>query len=262
MVTSAAGTKSFAQNTPANRQELGANAVLVTNASDNRLINLAIDTALGCKAWTVPDAADTTGATQVGALPLNELLATYRQQSPQALVPSNDPMVLLSGAPSVDKINLYRMGVNQPTIQDPATEANALDYCQKFASAAFARIQPNMVLFSNAASPDGVAANLYQFLVNTRFVTAISGNGGLNCVGLGVSNPFMVTSASIPANFTLMVVIGGTAGLLVVVVIVVVVVVLIQRRRAETAATKIHGFVSAMNLWLVGTGAGDEWMWL
>jgi hypothetical protein len=239
MVTSAAGVNTFAQNTPANRNTLGGTAAVVTNASDNRLINLAIDVALGCTAWTVPDAADTTGATMVGALPLNELLAAYRQATPQAMVPENDPMAQVNGASSIDKINLYRQGVNQPTIQ-AITDAPALDYCQKYSAAAFNRIQPNMARFSQFPSPHGMAANLYQFLVNTRFVAAIGGNGGLNCVNMGVANPFLAMNNQnaniLAANFTLITIIGITAGALVLIGVGTAVFVYIKRSQAQKTA--------------------------
>ena len=90
------------------------------NGSDNRLLAVALDGALGCTPLMAPDLADP--GQMVPALPLNELQAAADQTAPIALVPSGDPMVLVNNNPNLDKINAYRAGVDQPA----AVPADAL----------------------------------------------------------------------------------------------------------------------------------------
>src|SRR5262245_57210560 len=75
-----------AQYTPANRAALGANVVF--NGSDNRLLAVALDHALGCTPFTAPDLADASHTQMLTAEPLNELMAAADQKAPIALVPA------------------------------------------------------------------------------------------------------------------------------------------------------------------------------
>src|SRR5204863_362623 len=94
-----------AQEEPNNRAQLqGAGTSF--NGSDERLLSIAVDTALGCKPWMAPDLADQTGTQQLPALPLNELQAE-QQKAPVALTPAGDPMTLVDNQPNLQKLNLY-----------------------------------------------------------------------------------------------------------------------------------------------------------
>jgi hypothetical protein len=234
--TNAAGQALVAQDTTANRAA-NPNAKPVTNASDNRLVNIAINGVLKCTPWTVQNAADPNGAA-VGALPLNELFASYRQPAPSALVPENDPMVQLNGASSVDKVNAYRMGVNQPLINNVA-QAPAMEYCQKFATAAFNRIQANAAGFQAAPSPAGDGNSLYFFLVTTRFSVSIgpAALGGLGCTTRGVANPFVTPPVGNGVlNQTLLIVLAGTGGALALIGVGAAIFVVAQRRKSAMQA--------------------------
>lgn len=70
-----------------------------------------------------------------------------------ALVPANDPMVLLNNKPSLTKLNAYRIGVNQKPIQTLAA-ANTIRYCKKLANVAPLEIMGTMKLFQGVTSPD------------------------------------------------------------------------------------------------------------
>jgi hypothetical protein len=162
-----------AQNTATN-QAAQAGAQAQTNGSDNRLLAVALDGALGCTPWMAPDLAN-NGAL-VPALPLNELQAAAHQQAPVALVPDGDPMVLVDGAASRAKRNLYRLGVDQPV---PAS-GNTTTYCQNLLAIAPARMQKDMAFTMNRPSPDAaVASNLFTFLAQ-RFNASLT---NLNCQG-------------------------------------------------------------------------------
>src|SRR5205085_2929029 len=103
--------KQTAQMTAANVNAL-ADAKPLANGSDERLLAVALDGALGCTPWMAPDLADPGHMTT--SLPLNELQAAAHQGAPVALVPSRDPMVLVNNQTNLTKTNTYRVGVDQP----------------------------------------------------------------------------------------------------------------------------------------------------
>lgn len=156
------------------------NAQLLVNASDNRLISVALDSALGCKPWMAPDLADPGLLTT--AQPLNEMLAAADQADPVAVVPADDPMVLNNGNESMNKLNAYRAGVDQPLVQN-LTDASTKTYCTHLLEIAPARIALDAQFTKNRPSPDPAAANtLFTFLAQ-RFNTTWGANG-LNCQDL------------------------------------------------------------------------------
>lgn len=168
-----------AQNTAANTATL-AGAQPQVNGSDNRLLAVALDGALGCTPWMAPDLAD--NGKLVPALPLNELQAAMFQKTPIATVPAGDPMTLVNGRPNLAKLNLYRLGVNQTPVLS-LNRASTTTYCQNMLQVAPPRIQQDMPLTVNRNSPDtGVGNNLFTFLA-TRFNLSF-GADGLNCAGL------------------------------------------------------------------------------
>jgi hypothetical protein len=203
-ILTAAGT--YAQNIPNNKGLLG---TVVANPSDNGLVNNFIYVAFGCTPWKVLDLADVTGTQSVSSLPTNELVAAMHEAAPVALVPVNDPMAALNGAASVEKVNAYRKGVNQPVIQ-MASQADGLTYCNNFVAAAGPRLANNKARLQAVASPSGVGT-LWDFLMN-RFTVAYgsAANGGLGCSTLNVANPFTTTANA--ATTTLIIVIAVAAG--------------------------------------------------
>ena len=175
----ATGDGQIAQMNANNATTLAAAQTLV-NASDNRLVSIALSGALGCQPWSAPDLADP--GHNVTALPLNELQAAAQQQQPVATIPSNDPMVLVKAKPNLTKLNAYRVGVDQPVIQD-AGQASTQTYCTNFLNQAPKRIQLDTPFTQNVASPNpAMANNLFTFMAQ-RFVTTWGANG-LNCQGL------------------------------------------------------------------------------
>jgi hypothetical protein len=151
-------------------------ATTIGNPSDNRLVDVALDGALGCTPWKAPDLADP--GSMVPALPLNELQARVYQKSPVALVPQGDPMVLTDGSADLSKTNAYRKGVDQPQVSY-AYQANTARYCRQLYRIAPARMLLDMpFLMPDAAhptrglSPDpGAADSLFTFLAQ-RFVAS------------------------------------------------------------------------------------------
>jgi hypothetical protein len=171
-----------AQNTAANRARLGTGATVLTNGSDNGLLDSYIDPALGCTPFTAPDLADP--GVSVTSLALNELDAAATQPNPVALVPTNDPMTLVGGARSVAKTNLYRVGVDQPMLRPHADNGKA--YCQSLFTTGMNRIATDRARFVRGRSPDPADANLFVFLADR-----LSGSfDELGCGDLlGIGNP-------------------------------------------------------------------------
>ncbi|GCE08893.1 hypothetical protein [Dictyobacter aurantiacus] len=181
----------IAQNNAANLAAMQ-NAQAQTNASDNRLLSVALDGALNCQPWTAPDLAD--NGKMVPALPLNELQAAAHPPTPMAVVPLGDPMVLNNGNHDQNKVNLYRRGVDQKLIGQGGDNGNTITYCKNYLNIAPARIQLDAQFTKNKPSPDPAAANsLFTFLAQ-RF-NAGFGDGGLNCAKLlNMQSPIKVTT--------------------------------------------------------------------
>ena len=171
-------------------------ATTLGNPSDNRLVDVALDGALGCTPWKAPDLSDP--GQMVPALPLNELQARAFQRSPVALVPLGDPMTLASGKANLMKTNLYRRGVDQPMVWW-ADQASTARYCRQMVRIAPSRmtldeayLQPDATHPTRGLSPDpGVADSLYTFMAQ-RFVASYD---MLNCSGLlALPDPVSVTA--------------------------------------------------------------------
>lgn len=185
----------MAQRTQANIAAFPSASTL-GNPSDNRLVDVALDGALGCTPWKVPDLADP--GQMVPALPLNELQARAFQHLPIAFVPLGDPMTLANGRANVAKTNLYRRGVDQPMVWW-ADQASTARYCRQMVRIAPSRmtldeayLMPDATHPTRGLSPDpGVADSLYTFMAQ-RFVASYD---MLDCAGLlQLPDPVSVTA--------------------------------------------------------------------
>jgi hypothetical protein len=147
-----------AQATAANARALGRPATLA-NGSDNRLLDVFVDPALGCTPFTAPDLTD--GGRPATSLALNELQAAAGQRAPVALVPQGDPMTLVDGKPSQAKANLYRAGVDQPALD--RRSASTRSYCRNLRTSGLDRLTADRRLLRAAPSPDD-GVGLLKFL--------------------------------------------------------------------------------------------------
>jgi hypothetical protein len=156
-------------------------ATVLANPSDNALLDNFLDPALHCTPWTAPNLGN--GGTPATSLGLDEIQANTFAPNPAALVPLNDPMTLVNGAMSQTKTNLYRAGVDQPPL--PAgTSPQA--YCTTMDTIQSTRLQQDVNLLINQASPSAAAANsLFTFLA-MRLQQSF---GNLNCQNFALTNP-------------------------------------------------------------------------
>ena len=197
----------LAQNTPANVAALKG-AQVAKNGSDEGLLARAIDGALGCTPWMVPDLADTTHQQKVASWPMNELMAAARQAPPAALVPAGDPFVFDGDQASLAKLNAYRSGVDMPRVGSLA-QADTRTYCRNLLRSGLPRIAADRRFTQAGASPfPADASNLFNFLALRFSQTFSNDDGFLHCEDLlGVRNPIqlrmtdgVVTGAVIDLN--------------------------------------------------------------
>jgi hypothetical protein len=174
----------IAQDTAANRQSLPRASVL-SNGSDNGLLDLFVDPALRCSPWELPNQADNGALTS--ALPLDELqAATWAGQQgsgPMALVPLNDPMTLdNNGNFNTDKTDAYRSSVDMPPL--PAGESPS-EYCSDLEQIQGSRLQEDVNLLINRQSPaPDEADNLFTFMA-MRLKQSFA---NLDCAAFGQTN--------------------------------------------------------------------------
>ena len=187
LVTSTGQT---AQMTAANAAALP-NATNAANGSDNRLLDSFIDVALGCTPWMAPDLADP--GHMVTAQPLNELQAAAHQAGPVALVPGHDPMVLVGNNSNLEKLNAYRVGVDQPLARNMQA-ASTRRYCTNLLAIGPQRMLLDEQLTKEVPSLDPGAANtLFTFLAQRFVATYGAAAPGLNCAKLiGKPDPVIV----------------------------------------------------------------------
>ena len=181
-----AATGQSAQATAANQAAM-ANATVETNGSDNGLLNNFVDVALGCTPFTAPNPTNPNGTS--GSQALDELSARANQKGTIALLPVNDPQLLVGGQFSVGKTNAYRIETDQRPLFTSAQQ-NAARYCQNMVNIQTPRLKLDAAMETGTASPvPALGNNLANFLA-----ARLSGSfGNLNCQNFGLTNPVTLT---------------------------------------------------------------------
>ncbi len=180
-----------AQANQANQATL-AGAKLIANGSDDALLTAFLDPTLGCQPFTAPDLSN-PGA-QSPSQALNELQAAAHQTAPIALVPENDPMVMVGTTMSEQKTNLYRAGVDQPPVSAAQTDDTPANYCTNMIKVQSAELQSQRATLAAGPSPAPDAAqDLFAFL-GQRLAGSYT---NLGCQALlNAPNPITVTTNS------------------------------------------------------------------
>jgi hypothetical protein len=162
-------------------------ATKLFNGSDNGLLDDFVDPALGCTPWMAANLADP--GQQVTALPLDELQAAAHQPQPVALVPAGDPMVLVNGNPNLQKLNAYRVGVDQAPVGN-LRDASTRTYCTNLLAVGPQRLLLDSHLTRVFTTPAANMANsLFTFLAQRFAATYVN----LNCQKLtGQTDPVSV----------------------------------------------------------------------
>jgi len=182
-------TGQTAQATAANQANL-AQDTIESNGSDNGLLDRFVDPALGCTPFTAPNPTNPAGASASQAL--NELSALQNQKGTIALLPVNNPQLLVGGQFSLGKTNAYRMENDQPLLPFNTNLArNAAQYCQNMVNIAAPRLKLDAPMETGTASPvPALGNNLANFLA-----ARLSGSfENLNCKNYGLTNPVTLTT--------------------------------------------------------------------
>jgi len=182
-------TGQTAQATAANQAKLTQDTA-ETNGSDNGLLDKFVDPALGCTPFTVPNPTNPAGASASQAL--NELSARQNQKGTIALLPVNDPQLLVGGQFSLAKTDVYRAETDMPLLGfNTNLERNAAQYCQDMINIATPRLKLDAPMETGTASPvPALGNNLATFLA-----ARLSGSfDNLNCKNFGLTNPVTLTT--------------------------------------------------------------------
>jgi hypothetical protein len=173
-----------AQDSAANQAAMP-HAMTLTNGSDDGLLGHFVDLALGCKPFTAPNPTSPAGADDSQAL--NELSAAQNQQDTIALLPVNDPQLLVDGHFSVGKTDTYRMLTDQPLLSSTVnTTENAATYCVDMLTIAPARLQLDAGLEAHFPSPVPTLGNNLATFMGARLSASFM---NLNCQAYGLKNP-------------------------------------------------------------------------
>jgi len=182
-------TGKSAQATAANVAAMP-NATVESNGSDNGLLDKFVDPALGCTPFTAPNATNPAG--QSASQALNELSARANQKGPIALLPVNNPQLLVGGQFSLGKTNMYRAETDQPLLPfNTNLDRNAGQYCLNMINIATPRLKLDAPMETGTKSPvPDLGNNLATFLA-ARLAGSFD---NLNCKNYGLTDPITLTT--------------------------------------------------------------------
>jgi hypothetical protein len=182
------GDGQTAQDSAANMGTMG-NSTVISNGSDEGLLDRFVDPALGCTPARAPDRTNANGVS--GSQALNELSARQNQHVTPALLPVNDPQLLVAGQFSIGKTNTYRMMTDQPPLPANANKTQvAAAYCQDMVNIAPAKLQLDQNMEASFATPvPTIGDNLATFM-GARLAASFT---NLGCQSFGLTNPVTVT---------------------------------------------------------------------
>jgi hypothetical protein len=174
-----------AQDNAANKARMPG-ASMLTNGSDNALIDDFLDPALGCTPFEAPDLGN--HGVLATSQALDELLAARNEPKNAALVPENDAMVVdLGGGIDQAKTDLYRSEIGQAPVdsQNQASSSPQM-FCQNLINIQGPFIAANQALLATQPSPVPTAGDsLFTFLAG-RLAGSFD---NLNCKNFGLFQP-------------------------------------------------------------------------
>jgi len=183
------GNGQTAQNTAANKTAMGGSTV-IANGSDDGLLAHFVDAALGCTPFMATDTTSPNGTDASQAL--NELSARQDQQGTRALLPVNDPQLLVAGQLSIGKTNAYRALTDQPLLGAGTNKnQNAATYCQNMVNVQPAQLQLDSAKEAGFTTPVPATGNNLATFMGARLAASFT---NLNCQNFGLTNPATVTT--------------------------------------------------------------------
>jgi hypothetical protein len=183
------GNGQTAQYTVANKNAMDG-ATVLANGSDDGLIAHFVDPALGCRPFLVPDSTSPNGMDASQAT--NALSAQADQRGTIALLPVNDPQLLVDGQFSIGKTNAYRTLTDEPLLPSSTNkDQNAAQYCQNMVNAAPSRLQLDMGKETGFTTPVPATGDNLATFMGARLASSFT---NLNCQDFGLQNPVTVTT--------------------------------------------------------------------
>jgi hypothetical protein len=180
-------TGQTAQNTAANVASM-AGATNENNGSDDGLLDAFVNPALGCTPFTATNTTAAAGTSSSQAL--NAMSARQNQPATPALLPVNDPQLLVGGNFSVAKVNVYRAETDQPLLAaNTSTAQNAATYCQNMVNLQTPVLKLDAPMEQGTSPVPALGNTLANFLAareNASFTN-------LNCQNFGLTNPVTLT---------------------------------------------------------------------
>jgi hypothetical protein len=183
------GNGQTAQNTVANKNAMGG-ATVLANGSDDGLLAHFVDPALGCTPFLAPDATSPNGADSSQAT--NAISAQFEQRGTIALLPVNDPQLLVDGQFSIGKTNAYRTLTDEPLLP-PWTNKNqnAEQYCQNMVDIAPSKLMLDTAKETGFTTPVPATGDNLATFMGARLAASFT---NLNCQNFGLTNPVTVTT--------------------------------------------------------------------
>jgi hypothetical protein len=182
-------TGQSAQATAANKVNAAA-AAIESNGSDNGLLNKFVDVALGCTPFTAPNPTNPAGTS--GSQALDELSARANQKGTIALLPVNNPQLLVGGQFSIGKTNTYRIETDQrPLPFNTNLDRNAGRYCLNMINIATPRLKLDAPMETGTASPVPALGNNLATFLAARLAGSFA---NLNCKNYGLTDPITLTT--------------------------------------------------------------------
>ena len=177
-----------AQDTVANKNAIG-DATVLTNGSDDGLLPHFVDPALGCTPFEATDSTSPNGMDSSQAT--NALSALVQQRDPRALLPVNDPQLLVAGQFSIGKTNTYRMETDEPLLSPFTNKTqNAATYCQNMVNIQPGKLQLDAAKEVGFPTPVPAVGNNLATFMGARLAASFT---NLNCQNFGLTNPVTVT---------------------------------------------------------------------
>eukprot|EP00474_Spongospora_subterranea_P004783 CRZ05241.1 hypothetical protein [Spongospora subterranea] len=176
--------KTIAQNTASNREKM-TSAVVVANGDDTTFLQTMFVT-LKCPQNMA------TSLTELGqmvpALALDELQGTTIAQPPVAIVPDINPDTLVDGQQSLEKRNLYRLGVDQSI----NFTGDGAEYCRHYVTIGTARMLQMKSIALMTPPPDPTVADSLHTFQCRKFISSFE---VMKCADrLNIVNPVMVNT--------------------------------------------------------------------
>ena len=177
-----------AQDTVANKNAMGG-ATVLTNGSDDGLLPHFVDPALGCTPFEATDSTSPNGMDSSQAT--NALSALVQQRGTRALLPVNDPQLLVAGQFSIGKTNTYRTETDEPLLSPFTNKTqNAATYCQNMVNIQPGKLQLDAAKEVGFPTPVPAVGNDLATFMGARLAASFT---NLNCQNFGLTNPVTVT---------------------------------------------------------------------